>query len=174
MQLMQSTVLFNKPPVSKHSRKRQTVKITLWMKPSIKAEIERIAGLEHLSLSRVGAAGLEEWVHLKIHRQHEALLYPMLRQMIREELRIFSNRIVFFLMRIAFASEQSRILIANTLDRILRREGVQDDKFSLLVDQSCKMARRNIIQKTPQIKTLLEEWESSFRDGGEGKEKSHV
>jgi hypothetical protein len=91
----------------------------------------------------------------------------MLRQIIRDELRTFGNRIVFFLMRIAFASEQARILVTNILDRILRREGVTSDTFSSLVDQSNKMARRNILHKTPQLQSLLEEWEGSVQDEGE-------
>src|SRR6266700_120319 len=104
----------------KHSSKRQTVKLTVWLKPDMYEEIQRIAKHAHLSLSKTGATALEEWVHQQIHRQHETLLYPIIRQIIREELRTFGNRMVFFLMRIAFAAEQSRILITNILDRVLR------------------------------------------------------
>ena len=92
----------------------------------------------------------------------------MIKQAIREELRTFGNRLVFFLMRIAFASEQARILITNVLDRILRREAVTEKTFTNLVDQSNKMARRNIIHKSPQMKSLLEEWEGLLKH--EGKE----
>ena len=140
----------------------RTVKATTWLHPLIKAELERKAALTGLSLSKVMASLLEEKVQQDIHRQHDALLYPLLRQIIREELRTFSNRIVFFLMRIAFAAEQSRILITNILDRVLRREGVPEQTFTTLVDQSNRMARRNITQKTPQIQSLLEEWEATF------------
>lgn len=86
----------------------------------------------------------------------------MLRQIIREELRSFGNRIVFFLMRIAMASEQARILVTNVLHHILKREGVPQERFHELVDQSNKLARRNIIQKTPQLKTLLKEWDGLY------------
>jgi len=153
------------PQVRKHSSKRQTVKVTLWVKSTVKAELERIAEHDHLSLSKVGATGLEEWVHQNIHSQQEALLYPVIRQIIREELRAFGNRIVFFLMRIAFASEQARILITNILDRILRREGAPENTLAKLVDQSNVLAKRNIIKKTGQMKTLFDEWEGSFTDG---------
>ncbi len=140
------------------------VKATTWLNPRVKAELERRAELTGLSLSKVMATGLEEWVQWKLHAQHEALLYPIIRQIIREELRAFGDRIVFFLMRIAFAAEQSRILITNVLHRILRREGVPETTFTNLVDQSNKMARRNIITKTPQIKSLIEEWNGSWKD----------
>ena len=151
--------------------KRKTVPLQLWVKPVVKAEIQRTAEREGLSASKVGAAFLEQSIQSDIRTQHEALLYPIIRQIIREELRAFGNRLVFFLMRIAFASEQSRILITNVLDRVLRREGAPEQTLTNLVDQSNKLARRNIIQKTPQIKTLLEEWENSFQDGKKEEDK---
>jgi hypothetical protein len=161
MKLMQNTAPKN------YSRKRQTVKVTLWVKPSVKAEVQRRAESEKLSISKVGGTLLEEAIRQSIHSQYNALLQPMLRQIIREELRAFGNRIVFFLMRIAFAAEQSRILITNILDRILRREGAPEYTLTRLVDQSSALAKRNIIQKTPQLQSLLTEWEGSFTDGRE-------
>src|SRR5436305_371687 len=44
----------DKPPPT-----RQTVKLTTWVKPSVKAEYQRIAQAEGLTLSRTGAAALE-------------------------------------------------------------------------------------------------------------------
>ncbi len=146
------------------NKKFLAVKATTWLNPRVKAELERRAELTGLSLSKVMATGLEEWIQWELHKQHEALLYPIIRQIIREELQAFGNRIVFFLMRIAFAAEQSRILITNVLDRILRKEGVPVERFHSLVDQSNKMARRNIVTKTPQIKSLIEEWNGSWKD----------
>ncbi len=146
-----------------------TVKVTLWVKPTVKAELERQAKLHNLSLSKTGAAGLEAWVQQNIHDQQEALLYPIIRQVIREELRTFGNRIVFFLMRIAYAAEQSRILITNVLDRLLRREGAGGETITTLLDQSNRLARRNIIHKSPQLQTLIEEWEAEGREEETGK-----
>jgi hypothetical protein len=159
------------PDARKHSRKRQTVKLTVWMKQPVYEEILRIASRTQLSLSKIGATALEEWIHQCIHRQQDALFYPKLRQIIREERQASENRIIFFLMRIAFAAEQSRILITNVLHRLLRfliKEPQEvEQTFTTLVDQSNSMARRNIILKTPHIKTLLEEWEASYQDAGE-------
>lgn len=152
------------PKNQKSTLKVPRVKVSLWIKPAVKAELERIAKMHGLTLSKTGAAGLEAWVNEHVRSQQEALLYPLIRQVIREELRSFGNRIVFFLMRIAFAAEQSRILITNVLDRVLRLLKVPEQTFTTLVDQSNRMARRNIIQKTPQIKSLLEEWEAAYKD----------
>jgi hypothetical protein len=149
------------------SNKRDTTKVklvhtTLHLHLLVRAELERRAGQEFLSVSCVGATLLETAIRQDIHSQYTSLLQPMLRQIIREELRSFGNRIVFFLMRIAMASEQARILVTNVLHHILKREGVPQERFHQLVDQSNRMTRRNIIQKTPQLKTLLTEWEGLY------------
>jgi hypothetical protein len=151
--------IFQTPSQVKYQK--TTEKVTLWVKPAVKAELKRLAGMDELTVSKTGAALLEAAIHQKLHVQHALLLQPIIEQTVRKELRSFSNRLVFFLMRIAFASEQARILITNVLDRILRREGMTGKTFTSLVDQSNKLARRNIIHKTPQLQTLLDEWEAS-------------
>ena len=153
------------PPT--HAKNHKTVKVTLWVKPAVQAELKRLAGMDGLTVSKTGATLLEAGIHQQLHLQHALLLEPIIEQTVRKELRSFGNRLVFFLMRIAFASEQARILITNVLDRILKREGVREQAFTSLVDQSNKMARRNIIHKSPQLQTLLEEWEAANAAGRE-------
>ena len=168
--------------------KVKLIHTTIHLHPLVRVELERIAEQESLSVSKVGAEALAEWVRWKIHQQQEGLLYPIIRQIIREELRAFSNRIVFFLMRIAFSAEQGRILITNVLKRVLNilwiikppmtstAEKKQDFNaiFNSLVADSNLLAQRNIITKTAQMKRLLEEWEASYRDEREeGKENSN-
>ncbi len=155
-------------------KKRRAVKVTLWVKPVVKAELERLAGMDGLSISKTGAFLLEEAIHQKLHIQHALLMQPIIEQTVRKELRSFGNRLVFFLIRIAFSTEQARILITNVLDRILKREGVSPDNFISLLDQSNRMARRNIIRNTPQLRSLITEWEDSFSEEGreEGKAKA--
>jgi hypothetical protein len=109
-----SHAVYLSPPHAKHQK---TVKVTLWVKPAVKAELKRLAGMDGLTLSKTGATLLEEAIHQKLHIQHALLLQPIIEQTVRKELRVFGNRLVFFLMRIAFASEQARILITNVLDR---------------------------------------------------------
>jgi hypothetical protein len=149
-------------PQTLSNARMKLVHTTFWLHPLVRAELERIAECERLTLSQVGATGLDAWVRHRLHDQHEALLYPVLRQLIRDELRAFGNRIVFFLMRIAFAAEQTRILVTNILDRMLKKDGVKPEIFNSLVDQSNKMAKRNIIKNSPELKSLIEEWEGSF------------
>lgn len=142
--------------------RRKPSRITLWgIDPAIMSELEHIASQEGLSLSQVGKTALGQWIHQRLHDKHEAMLYPVLRQLFRDELRHFGNRIIFFLMRIAFAAEQTRILVTNILSRFLKYLGVPDETFNNLVDQSNRMAKRNIIAGSPQIKSLMEEWQQS-------------
>ena len=103
-----------------------------------------------------------------IHRQQGALAELKQRQMIREELTAFGGRVVFFLMRIAFSAEQARILITNVLKLVLKLTGHDQKSYYTLVDESAKLAKRNILRKTPQLKSLIEEWEASTADGRRG------
>ena len=144
------------------------VHTTLWLDPVVRAEFERIAATEQLSISQVGAAACADWVRSDIHRQQGALAELKQRQMIREELQAFGGRIVFFLMRIAFSAEQARILITNVLKLVLKLTGHDLKSYYTLVDESAKLAKRNILRETPQLKSLLEEWEASTVDGRRG------
>ena len=144
------------------------VHTTLWLDPVVRAEFERIAAREQLSISQVGAAACADWVRSDIHRQQGALAELKQRQMIREELQAFGGRIVFFLMRVAFSAEQARILITNVLKLVLKLTGHDQKSYYTLVDESAKLAKRNILRKTPQLKSLIEEWEASTADGRRG------
>ena len=97
-------------PAPRRSARGKLIHTTLWLDPVVRAEFERIAAREQLSISQVGAAACADWVRSDIHRQQGALAELTQRQMIREELQAFGGRIVFFLMRIAFSAEQTRHL----------------------------------------------------------------
>src|SRR5438874_10934114 len=76
----------------KRSTKRQTMQISGWGRPQLKAELERIAEQEGLSLSQTVIAGLEEWVRQKLHQQHVVLIQPIIETTIRNELRRYFSR----------------------------------------------------------------------------------
>ena len=58
-----------------------------WVKPSVKAEYQRIAKAEGLSLSRTGAAALEEWLAGRLQVHYAGLLQPIIAQAIAKEMR---------------------------------------------------------------------------------------
>jgi hypothetical protein len=112
------------PRLHKHSRKRQTVQVAAWVKPAVKAELQRIAEQESLSVSQTCATLLEEAIRQKLHIQHAVLLQPIIEQAIRKHMRAYSNRQAILLVRSVFASEQVRGLVTNILSRIASRKNL--------------------------------------------------
>jgi len=115
--VMRAQALYTNTPRSQNRPKRQTVQLTLWVKPTVKAELERIATSEGLSISRTGAAFLEKEIQSDIHAQHGALLDTIITQAIGKGMRAYSNRIATLLIRVAFDTGQTRALVTNVLRR---------------------------------------------------------
>src|SRR5437763_12072468 len=145
------------PPV-KRQAKRQTVKLTTWVKPSVKHELQRIAEVEKLSLSRTGAAALEDWLAKRLEIQYASFLEPIIQRAIAKEMRAYSSRIALLLVRSLFASEQMRALTYN----ILRRQpGMTDERLDAITDGSKNTAKLNIGQVAPELTPILpviEQW----------------
>ena len=136
--------------------KRQTVKLTFWVKPSVKAELQRIAQAEGLTVSRTGAAALEEWLARRSHIQHRRIFQPMIERAIAKEMRAYSSRLALLLVRSMFASEQTRALTTNILGR---QPGVTQPVLDHILDGTSATAKRNITRVTPQLATLITEIE---------------
>src|SRR6266568_9652941 len=121
--------------------KRQTVNYTTHVKPSVKAELQRIAKAAGLTTSRTGAAALEEWLARRSHIQHRGIFQPMIEHAIAKEMRAYSSRIAMLLVRSMFASEQTRALATNILGR---QPGVTPPVLDHILDGSSNAAKRNI------------------------------
>jgi hypothetical protein len=125
---------------------RKSVKVTLWIKPIVKEELERIAAREGLSLSAAGAAFLEEALRQKLHIQHTVLLQPIIEQAIARQMRGISTRLAWLLVRVAFDAGQTRSLVTNVLGR---QPGVSPEILKTILDNSGKTAKGNITRRTP-------------------------
>ncbi len=136
--------------------KRQTIKLTTWVKPSVKAELQRIAKAEGLSLSRTGAAALEEWLAGRLQIQYAGILQPIIEQAIAKQMRAYSSRIAMLLVRSMFTSEQTRALVTNILTR---QQGINQSVLEDILNGTSDTAKRNIKQITPQLATLIAEVE---------------
>src|SRR6266705_685720 len=136
--------------------KRQTVKLTLWVKPAVKHEFQRIASAEGLTVSRTGAAALEEWLARRSHIQHRGIFQPMIEQAIAKQMRAYSSRIAMLLVRSMFTSEQTRALVTNILTR---QQGITQPVLEEILNGTSDTAKRNIKQITPQLATLIAEVE---------------
>src|SRR5687768_13784181 len=116
---------------------------TFWIDPRVRAEMVRQANEMGISFSEVGARACAAWVRYTIQQQQDDLFEPRLRHMMREEIKAIGERLVFFEMRNAFASEQTRILTIDLYKRQLQKEGISREKFYELLDKSDEMARKN-------------------------------
>jgi hypothetical protein len=141
---------------------RQTEKLTTWVKPSVKCELQRIAAAEGLTLSRTGAAALEEWLARRSHIQHRGIFQPMIERAIAKEMRAYSSRIAILLVRSMFESGQTRTLVANILGR---QQGVTQGTLDHILDYSRDVAKRNITRITPQLESLIAEVEQWLLQG---------
>ena len=150
-------------PTRLHSRTRQTVQVSAWVKPAIKAELQRLAGQDGLSLSQTCAALLAEAIRQKLHVQHAVLLQPIIETTIRNELSRNFSRFVLLLMRIAFEEGQTRRMVTNILGR---QPGVTPALLEHILDASSREAKKTIFLKTPQIASLIEEFEQWLQEEG--------
>src|SRR5438309_8480584 len=126
--------------------KRQTVQLTLWVKPVVKHDVQRIAEAEGLTVSRTGAAALEEWLARRSHIQHRGIFQPMIEQAIAKEMRAYSSRIALLLVRSLFTSEQTRAIAYNI---IRKQPGLTDKQLDDIMDGSKNTAKRNIAHVSP-------------------------
>jgi hypothetical protein len=143
---------------------QRAAKVTVWVKPGVKAELARIAAQQGLSVSATGAAFLEEAVRQHLHVQHAVLLQPIIEHAIRQQMQGISTRLAWLLVRVAFDAGQTRSLVTNILGR---QAGVTPDMLKTLLENSGKSAKGNITRKTPQLTELMEAVEHWMRADGE-------
>ena len=138
---------------------------TVHYEPRVHEELKRIAKKKGLSFSEVCNAAGRFFIDAEIEKQHAETLRDVVRQIIREELHVFGDRLVKWLMRIALASEWAKLLAINILKFVLRLARVNEKTYLTLVNESGQQARRNVLADTPQLKDLLAD-----REGKRGKE----
>jgi hypothetical protein len=153
---------------NKPNPKRKTVQLTLWVKPVVKAELKRIAEQEsnkkkeekEVSISAVGGAFLEKALQTNLDMQYGALLQPIIESSIRQQMRSMSTRLAFLLVRVAFASEQTRSLVTNVLGR---QQGVTPSVLNEILDGSSKAAKGKITHRTAQLEEIIAEVDQWFQ-----------
>jgi hypothetical protein len=143
--------------------KRRTVQLTLWVSPIEKAEIQRRAERENLSLSTVGAAILRKGLQTDLDLQYGALLEPVFAAHLDRRMRGRDNRLALLLVRIAFGVEQTRSLTTNILGR---QPGIKPDALNTILERSAKDAKRKITRRSPQLEALIQEINSYLAEDG--------
>lgn len=138
---------------NKHVGKRRTVQVTLWVNPIVKAELERVAEQEGLSVSAAGGAFLEKALQRHVDMQYSALLQPIIETAIGKQIRLMSTRLAWLLVRIAFDTGQTRVLATNILGT---QEGMTGDSLKEILDSADKRSKANLTRKTPQLAELVQ------------------
>jgi hypothetical protein len=133
---------------------RRTVQLTLWISPIEKAEIQRRAEGENLSVSSVGAALLRKALQTDIDMQYGALLEPVIAHTIDRRLKTQENRLALLLVRACLAVEQTRILTTNLLGR---HPDITPGVLNEILDFSRTEAKKKLTKRSTELQELITE-----------------
>ena len=131
---------------------KRTKKLTLWVEPIVKEELERIAKREGLSLSKSGAAFLKRSLQQNIDLAYSALLTPIIETAIDKRMRARDTRLAFLLARTAFSAEQTRSLVTNILGR---QSGMTEDLLKTILEMTKRTAKGNLTRRNPELEELI-------------------
>ena len=134
------------------TRNQKAVQITLWVKPIVKAELQRLAEQNGLHLSPTGAALLERAVQQNVDMQYGALLEPIIKQVITREMKWRDQLNV----RNTYYTAQIRYLVSNILDLM---PGMTDEMRTAIIRKSEERAKDAITTLSPQIADLIKAFE---------------
>ncbi len=163
------------PGTKKRSVKRQTVQISGWGSPELKAEMGRIAESEGISLSQTVVAACEELVHQKLLKRREILEKPILEAFFDKKMNSVINRLSEYLGRSVYETGQLRWLYVNTLyhDALNQIAAETDPKkkeqlskdFYKLLDTSQKETIKSVKQWSPNIQDVVRAIKEYLREG---------
>ncbi len=145
----------------KKANRGKDVQLNLWVRPVIKAELERVAKREGISVSAAGEALLEHALQQDLHTQHAALLDTAIEKAIGKHMRSYSNRLAVLLVRSLYTADQTRSIVTNILSR---QNGITQHDLAAILTASDNKARGNITRLSPQLKTLIEAVQKQFEE----------
>jgi hypothetical protein len=135
------------------TREKQRVLVGVWVEPVVKAELQRLAEQEGLTISATGAAFLKQALQNNVNMQYSELLTPIIETAIAKRMRARDSRLAWLLVRVAFDTGQTRSLVTNILGK---QQGMTEDLLKNILAMSQKTAKGNITRKTPQLTELME------------------
>jgi hypothetical protein len=145
-------------PKRVHSKKRRTVPLILWVSPQEKAEVQRLATTDNLSISKTGRALLAGALRQNLQAQHANLLEPIVEQIFRKNMK----HMAFLVTRDAFTNEYTKAITINILNNL---PGMNQKIVHEIVTRSTDTAKRNMLRRTPQFEMVLQEVERWFQEG---------
>src|SRR2546423_1138762 len=97
--ILPARTIASHPHARTHSRKRQKVKLYIWVDPPEKIELERIAESEGLSVSQTGRAMIVDGIRQKLRIEREVLATPILEAFFDKKMNQVINKLSEFLAR---------------------------------------------------------------------------
>jgi hypothetical protein len=135
------------------SHKTQRVLVGLWIEPVVKAELQRLAAQEGLTVSAAGAVLLKQALQNNVNMQYSELLTPIIEAAIDKRMRQRDSRLAWLLVRVAFDTGQTKSLVTNILGK---QSGMTEETLKTILAMSQRTAKGNITRKTPQLAELME------------------
>jgi len=147
----------------KTNRLGKDVQLNLWVRPVVKAELERVATREGLSVSATGEAFLEKALQQDLYTQQSALLETILDRAIGRHMRMYSDRNASLQAR----NIQKTELIFQIVTQILSKmPGMDGKKLEAFMEQADELARASITRITATDKKAIDTEKAAFEKGG--------
>jgi hypothetical protein len=148
------------------SARKPKEKLTLWIDPIVKAEVQRRAKRQGLSESEAGAALLKKGIQVDIDMSYGALLTPVFENVLRRYMAARDNRMASLLVRACIAIEQTRGVAVNVLGRQPAKtpNPIKPDVLNDILDRSLDDAKKKITNRSPELKELIKELNSWIVD----------
>ena len=146
---------------NKHIATGPKVPLTLWVYPIEKAEAERRAKREKITLSEAGAAFFRKGMQADLDLQYGALLTPVFENTLKRYMTARDNRMAILIVRACIAIEQTRSISVNTLGR---QPKVTPPILNDILDRSLEDAKKKITNRSPELKELIKELNSWIVD----------
>jgi hypothetical protein len=134
-------------------------KLTLWIDPIVKAEVQRRAKRQDLSESEAGAALLKKGIQVDLDIAYGALLTPVFENTLKRYMTARDNRLALLLVRACIAIEQTRGVAVNILGRqpAKTQNVLKPDVLNDILDRSLDDAKKKITNRSPELKELIKE-----------------
>lgn len=149
-----STRIFLRSQIT-NSIGKPRVHVDVHVKPVVKAELQRIAKAEGVSVSAVGEALIERALQGYIDMQYGALLTPVIRSALAAERKKDRDRFAALMVRVAADAGQTKHVVANILANLERGRPLMEKELTRIVYQSKKLARESIMRRTEETDALI-------------------
>ena len=138
------------------------VQLNLWVRPVVKAELERVAKREGLSISAAGEAFLEKALQQNIYTQHGSLLETILDKAVGRHMRLYSDRNAGLQARNIQKTEMVFQIATNILARM---PGMDEKQMERILNDADDAARSSIKRQTVKDKQTVEMEKAQFEKG---------